>query len=109
MAVKDWSEDPAKNTSIDGVAIGEGCDAGNVNDGLRRIMAAVATFAKSIAQVAAMPLTGGVFTGQIRRQGRGGYLHNATADSAGGAVYVITAGSKLPTGLQNGDIVVEIA
>jgi hypothetical protein len=109
MAVSDWSTDPTKNLKIDGVDIAEGCDAGNLNDAVRRVMAAVKALSDSLTEVDAMPISGGEFTGQIKRKGRGGYLHNAPSDSTGGAIYVITAGSALPKSLTNGDFVVEIA
>ena len=41
MGVSSWSTSESSNTSIDGTNIGEGCAAGNTNDGLRKIMANV--------------------------------------------------------------------
>lgn len=39
MAVSDWSTDANANTTVGGIAIGENCPPGNLNDGERHIMA----------------------------------------------------------------------
>lgn len=43
MAVSDWSTTAGSNTIIAGVNIGEGCPAGNMNNGLREAMAELRT------------------------------------------------------------------
>lgn len=48
MAVSDWSENPAANTTIDTISIAEGCSPGNLNDACRAIMAAVKTFSTTV-------------------------------------------------------------
>ena len=42
--VSSWSETPASNTTVDGVSIAEGCSPGNLNNGLRSIMAGIKTY-----------------------------------------------------------------
>jgi hypothetical protein len=44
MGVETYSTDPAENTSISGIDIAENCDAANLNDALRQIMADLKTF-----------------------------------------------------------------
>lgn len=41
MAVSDWSTTPSSNTNCDGTNIGENCPPGNLNDAIRKVMAAV--------------------------------------------------------------------
>jgi hypothetical protein len=38
-SVNDWSTTPEDNTDIGGTNIAEGCPAGNLNNGMRKIMA----------------------------------------------------------------------
>lgn len=42
--VYDYSETPSSNTSINGIDIGEGCAAGNLNNAQRQMMADIASF-----------------------------------------------------------------
>jgi hypothetical protein len=42
-AVDDWSTTPDDNTDIGGTNIAEGCPAGNLNNGMRKIMAQTKT------------------------------------------------------------------
>lgn len=44
MAIGDYSPTAALNTTINGVSIAEGCPAPNLNNGLRELMADLATF-----------------------------------------------------------------
>lgn len=44
MAVSDWSTTAGSNTSIDGINIAENCSPAGVNNALRAIMAAIATW-----------------------------------------------------------------
>lgn len=39
MSVQDWSTTPSANTTVGGVFIGENCPPGNVNNGIRSVMA----------------------------------------------------------------------
>lgn len=49
MAVDSWSTTPASNASTLGIDIGEGCDAANINNALRQIMADVKTKFDTVA------------------------------------------------------------
>jgi hypothetical protein len=42
MALKDYSSTPSANTAISGINIGEGCNASNINDAIRQLMADLA-------------------------------------------------------------------
>ena len=107
MAVSEWSTTAANNTTIGGISIAENCPAANVNNALRQIMADVKSYSLTITSPSGsyMPLTGGTFTGQIKRSGSGGYLYNAASAQSGGAVYVLPTGSHLPSSPQEGTFV----
>ena len=105
-----WSETPASNTTVDGVNIGENCPAGNLNGGLRAVMAGVKSFHvdytnfKTTANGYA-PKSGSVFTSPLPvATGAGGFLYHANASFPGGAVYALQEGSTIPA-LSNGAIV----
>ena len=58
MPVSDWSTNPAENTTVGGVFIGENCPAQNVNNGDRAIMAeAKAKFDQLDQSISAIDLT----------------------------------------------------
>jgi len=99
MAVQDWSTNPASNTSIDGVNIGEGCPPGNMNDMGRRIMASVRVMYDGLPDVSALQTkAGAVFSGtEPIYTGRGAYLHHSGTGQTSGRVYIQAEGSSLPT------------
>jgi hypothetical protein len=107
MAVSDWSTTASNNTTIGGISIAEGCPAANVNNAFREMMAEIRSYSLTISSPAGtyMPLSGGTFTGQIKRSGSGGYLYNAASAQSGGAVYVQPTGTKLPSSPQEGTFV----
>ena len=108
MSVQDWNTTPDSNGTIDGVNIAEGAPAGNMNNAIRRIMASVRVMYNNLPNVASlMPRTGGVFTGEIGRDQRGGYLHNNDSSSPSGRLIILPAGAAIPP-LVNGDIVVTL-
>jgi hypothetical protein len=39
MALKDYKADPAQNTTISGIDIGEGCAPSGINNAIRQLMA----------------------------------------------------------------------
>lgn len=104
MAVSDWSAVASNNTTIEGISIAENCPAANINDVARAMAAAIKTFSLTVTSPAGsyMPLSGGSFTGQIKRSGAGGYLYNAAAAQTGGGVYDLPQGSALPPSPQEG-------
>lgn len=42
-SVSDYSTTPSSNTNVNGVNVGEGCNASNINDAIRQIMADIAS------------------------------------------------------------------
>lgn len=107
MAVSDWSTAPSDNTSVGGVNIAEGCNPGNLNNGIREVMAAVRVMYDGLPTVSGfMPLSGGTFTGtQPKYTGAGAMLHNASASLASGRQYYLPEGDALPASPSNGDVV----
>lgn len=96
----------AANVTISGISIAENCPAANINNALRQLLADCRAFADSAATTTGlMPKSGGAFTGQITRSGSGGYLYNAAAAQGGGAVYVQSTGTSLPSSPQEGTFV----
>lgn len=96
-SASEFSATPAANTTIGGVNVGEGCSPGGLNDVERYLAAAMRTLYDQVQTVAAaMPISGGAFTGDITRQGKGAYLHHANAAQANGQVYVLPEGSARP-------------
>lgn len=47
--VEEWDSNPDGNTDVGGVSIAEGCPPGNVNNGMRMIMAQVKTYSEEVA------------------------------------------------------------
>jgi hypothetical protein len=96
------------NTTIDGLNIAEGCPAGNMNAGIRVLAANIKQVGDSVPATAGFMLkVGGTFTGDILRNGRGGYLHNASASLVGGKVTKQALGGAAPSSPQEGDEWVE--
>jgi hypothetical protein len=107
MAYTDWSTTPGSNTTIDGVNIAEGCPPGNVNNGLRSIMAGVAELRDDLPDFdTLMPKAGGVFSGtQPVYTGRGAYMHHASSSFASGRISFLPDGSANPSSPASGDVV----
>jgi hypothetical protein len=98
------SESGAANNSLDGLNVGEGCPSGNVNAAIRRLMAEIRKLFNAVPDAALlMPKVGGVFTGEVSRQGAGGYMYNSNALSIGGKVTIAPVGSALPVTPAEGD------
>lgn len=108
MSVSDWSTNPADNTTIDGVFIGENCAAANMNDMGRRIMASVRVMFDGLPDTGALVTkTGGVFTGNPTFNGRGGYLYHNNSANASGRLFIQASGGSVPAGMANGDLLLE--
>jgi hypothetical protein len=102
------------NTSLDGLNVAEGWSAANANAAVRMLMAniramwnVVSTPASSI-YTGFMLKAGGAFTGDITRNGRGGYLHNANPAHTGGKRTIQPIGGGFPAGGVEGDDLVEV-
>jgi hypothetical protein len=67
------------NTTVDSINIGENCPPGNINGGMRSIMAGVKTLSLTIPATSAtfMPKSGGIFTGAITFASAGAFRYNA--------------------------------
>lgn len=93
----EFSVDPNANTTIGGVNVAEMCPPDGINNALRYVAAVVRVAYNSIPGPGAyVPASGGTFTGDIVRQGRGGYLHHASSALTSGQVYFLPEGSALP-------------
>lgn len=96
-SASEFSATPASNTTIGGVNMGEGCSPGGLNDAIRYVAATVRVLFDTTPNAdALMPKTGGSFTGEITRQGKGAYLHHANAAQAAGQVHILPEGSARP-------------
>lgn len=101
----DLSTDPDLNTTIGGINVAEGCPPGGLNNVERYLGAAIRVVFNQVQTLSGgMPVTGGAFTGDITRQGRGGYWHWAGAAQTSGKITALPEGSALPT-MAEGDIV----
>lgn len=110
MAFSSYSLTPAANVSINGININEGCPAGNVNGAIRQLMSdgkALSDTLSAINVTAYMPLAGGAFTGNITRQGAGGYWYHANSAQSGGQVYTQLATAALPSSPTEGTVVLQ--
>lgn len=109
MPVNDYSTTPSENIALGTINLSEGqMMAADVNQAFQQIMADVKVAINAVPDVATlMPKTGGAFTGDITRQGRGGFLHYASSTLLSGRVYTKPIGAADPTGLQDGDLIIE--
>jgi hypothetical protein len=107
MAVSDWSTTASNNTTLEGINVAEGCPAGNINGVIRAMAAALRTFYNSVPDASTlMAKAGGIFTGDITRNGRGAYLHHNSTSNASGKIFVQASGGAIPS-MSNGDILME--
>lgn len=109
MAVSDYSATPGSNTSINGINIAEGCPAGNLNGGMRQVMADVRVMYDAIPDTAAlMTKAAGTFSGtQPIYTGRGAYMHNNNPAHTSGRVFLQASGGTTPVGMASGDWLLE--
>jgi len=104
-SASELSATPESNTTIGGVNVGENCSPGGINNALRYLAAIVRTLYDQVQGfTSGMPFTGGTFTGDIFRQSRGAYRHNASSSHTSGREFYLPEGSALPAG-QEGDVV----
>ena len=96
----------AANITISGISIAEGCPAANVNNAIRQLMADARAFSDASPSTAGlMPKSGGAFTGSITRSGGGSYTYWASSSLTGGAMYVQSSATALPSSPAEGTIV----
>lgn len=107
LNVNDWSTAPNENTAIDGVNIDENCSAGGINNAIRSMMAAIATFVAGIPDFSTLLLkTGGAVTGNITRDGLGPHRYSGSNTFTTGREDWLPEGAALPTAPENGHVVV---
>lgn len=108
MAFSSYSATPSLNVTIGGLSIAEGCAASNINDAIRQLMADGRSLSDTVSGINVsnlMPKSGAAFTGQITRNGNGGYFYNANATQGGGKVSFLASGSANPSSPAEGDMV----
>lgn len=106
MSFADYSLTPDANGTIAGINIGENCPPGNVNDAIRQLAADGKELSNQVGGGGnSMPKAGGAFEGDISRQGRGGYLHFASASFTDGRVHLLAEGATLPASPAEGTVV----
>ncbi len=97
-SASEFSVDPNANVTIGGVNVGEDCSPAGINNALRYLAATSRDLFNRVEDVSdAMPITGGIFQGDILRQSRGAYLHHANSARTGGMVDFLPEGSVRPT------------
>jgi len=123
MAFSDWSPTASENTTVGAVNIGENCPPGNLNNGMREIMAqARAAFSRALGSFfasntladarAALKVVGTEggeqITGNLIRAGAGGHIYHAAAGYTSGRILVTGPGAADPTS-QPGDIWIQLS
>jgi hypothetical protein len=100
MSFSAYSLTPSANLSINGISIAENCPAENVNDALRQLAAdgrELYNTVNAISVSSYMPKSGGAFTGTVTRLGGGAFTYYASSSLTGGAEYVQTTATALPS------------
>ena len=108
MAFSSYSLTPGANVSINGINIAELCAAGNVNNAIRQLMADGKQLSDTVAGFnlsGYMLKTGGAFTGDITRDGGGGYFYHANSAQTRAPVYTQLASAALPSAPVEGTVV----
>lgn len=115
MPYNTWDADTAAsqagtvNSNLDGLNIGEGCPAGNMNAADRMIMSAIRQMWNAVSNPASavysglMPKSGGAFTADVTRQGAGAYRYNSSSSALGGKQTWAPTGTPRPVSPQEGD------
>ncbi len=97
-SASEFSTDPNANTTIGGFDVSEGCSPANINNALRYVAAVIRDSADKVPATGGfVPTTGGTYTGDILRSGRGAYLHHAGPGQTDGRVNFLPEGSIRPT------------
>ena len=110
MAFSDYSTTPGNNTSIEGINVGEGCPAANVNNAIRQLMADGAALQAQVNGINVsgyMPKTGGAFTGDITRNSAGGYWYHVGSTQSKAPVYTQPVANALPSSPAEGTVVLQ--
>lgn len=103
-----YSTTASANVTFHSLDIGEGCPAENMNDALRYVLAEGRELYDLVAAISTstlMPKAGGAFTGSITRSSAGSYTYWASSSLPGGAMYVQSSSTSLPSSPAEGTIV----
>jgi hypothetical protein len=93
----EFSTNPDSNVTIGGVNVAEGCSPAGLNNVERYLAATIRVAWDAIpAPSTYMPLAGGAFTGEITRQGQGGYLRFVNSSLTNALVYASPEGTARP-------------
>ena len=105
-----FSTTASANVTLNGINIAENCAAANVNNALREILAEGKQLSDTVAAInvtSYMPLAGGAFTGNVTRNGAGGYWYHANSAQAAAPVYTQLASAALPSSPVEGTVVLQ--
>lgn len=123
MAFSDWNTNADQNATVGSVFIGENCPPGNLNNGIRTVMAeARAAFSKALTTFFASNTLDDArtslkaagtegkeqMTANLVRQGAGPHLFHNTSGFTSGRVFVTASGAADPTS-QPGDIWIQLS
>ena len=102
-----YSATPASNTTIGGLNVTENNTAvASLNNVAREIVAEGRQLYDLVAAIGSpLLLTGGTLTGDINRQGRGGYLSSNNASYTAPQVYYVVTGGSAPSSPPNGSLI----
>lgn len=108
-AFSDYSATPNEITTIGGLSIAENSTAlASINNIAREITANGRQLYNIVVSYGTpMSSGGGIFTGDILRSGRGGYLHWNGTGQTSGRIFLQPIGGPAPAGLANGDWLLE--
>lgn len=106
MSFADYSTSPDANGSIAGINVAEQCPPGGINNAIRQLMADGKQLADQVGGgTSTVPKSGGAFTGEITREGQGGYLHFASGSFIDARVHLLPQGSPRPSNPAEGTLV----
>lgn len=108
MPFSDYSTTPANNTTLAGLSLAENATAlASLNNMLRQLMADGKTLDNTVGGLGTgMPTTGGTFTGNIIKSGKGGYYAANASGNTSPEIYTLVTGSPAPSSPSNGSIVI---
>jgi len=123
VAFSDWSSNQGENTNVGSVFIGENCPPGNLNNGIREVMAqARAAFSRALGSFFASNTVADArtalkavgtegsdqMTANLVRQGAGPHLYHTNASFSSGRLFVTASGAADPTS-QPGDVWIQLS
>lgn len=109
MPVTDYSTDPNQNGALGTFNLGEGQTMiADFNGIARQLMADIKVMYNGIPVASGfLGITGGAMKGPLTREGAGAYLHHVGSNFLSGRIHSQPLGSPDPSGLQDGDLILE--